>query len=93
MAKVITSKELLAALAKMLEDVDDADTYGHILEEVAQTLADHTGCEVGAVSRPEEDLPEWTVAFHAGPDALLDFWAEFDPDGDLEDDPMAEEDF
>jgi hypothetical protein len=83
MAKIITDKELLKVLGGIMRGTDDPLTYSRLLEDLAAVAADHTGCEVGAVSPPDDIVNAWTVSIRAGDDPLEEFWSRYDKDGQL----------
>ena len=66
MAKILTDEEMGqiiydATRGKIV--IDDADTYGYFLKDLAELICSYFGGEHGALGKPDYGLG-WTVGFH-----------------------------
>ena len=70
MAKILTDEEMGQIIYDATHDpslIDEADSYGHFLEDLAELICSHFGGQRGAVGAPDfPDDPEdlgWTCVF------------------------------
>jgi hypothetical protein len=80
-AKIVTVEEIPKVVAKLLKETEHLE---HLLEDLGTVICDWTGCILGTVDvKGLDDLPP-NIAVHGDIGAFEDFWAEFDPDGELD---------
>ncbi|MDD2878330.1 MAG: hypothetical protein PHT60_14040 [Acidiphilium sp.] len=82
MAKIATDDELARIVTAIVADAPNQNEprYRMFLDTIAEAIGAYHGVTIGSVMTPEEDLPQWSVAFRAtvdtaddgGPFALID---------------------
>jgi len=87
MAKILTDIELLTILSRAITDhgeIDEADTYKHFLEDLADVVTEYFGGTLGTVAF-DDDEGTWFIAIHGDENVPENggIYRDFDPDGEL----------